>query len=416
MNLLVINHSNDVYTENFYSASGEKLKATHATSLSGSITGRTTAEYGGNVIYRDGKVDMILFPCGYATIDGTTVTFHYYTQDYLGNNRAVINGSTGAIEQTVAYYPYGAVIADLGTNPTTVQPYKFGGKELITANGLNEYNFGARMYYSAVPFFTRIDPLCESFPHLSPYLYCVNDPVNLVDRNGEAPSEKEAARMADYVYGQEKIKLTGGWEVSKRHVDGLVLTNKESGFKSGLFERTNDGVTEYAYVYAGTDFTSMEDWSNNYQQLFGHSEQYSTAIRNAGLLRETLTEELTFVGHSLGGGLAAASAYATGGHAMTFNAAGVTSATVDTSAPATIEAYVTRNDELHRFQSGNDVVPIANGNIQWRSGVSSFMGHSIKNFYLPSIPSQVYNGFKNACIRGMNRVENLFKPTSILNF
>ncbi|MDE5814549.1 MAG: hypothetical protein K2H72_09705, partial [Muribaculaceae bacterium] len=29
-------------------------------------------------------------------------------------------------EQTVAYYPYGAVIADLGTNPTK-QPYKFGG-------------------------------------------------------------------------------------------------------------------------------------------------------------------------------------------------------------------------------------------------------------------------------------------------
>ncbi len=44
---------------------------------------------------------------------GSTVTFHYYTQDYLGNNRAVINGSTGATEQTIAYYPFGAVIADL---------------------------------------------------------------------------------------------------------------------------------------------------------------------------------------------------------------------------------------------------------------------------------------------------------------
>ena len=81
-----------------------------------------------------GKVDMVLFPGGYATIDGTAVMFHYYTQDYLGNNRAVINGSTGTIEQTVAYYPYGGVIADLGTKPTSGQPYKFGGKELITAN------------------------------------------------------------------------------------------------------------------------------------------------------------------------------------------------------------------------------------------------------------------------------------------
>ncbi|MDE6523034.1 MAG: hypothetical protein K2L17_09470 [Muribaculaceae bacterium] len=43
-------------------------------------------------------LNLILFPGGYATIDGTSVMFHYYTQDYLGKNRAVINGSTGVIE------------------------------------------------------------------------------------------------------------------------------------------------------------------------------------------------------------------------------------------------------------------------------------------------------------------------------
>ena len=34
---------------------------------------------------------MVLFPGVYATINGTAVTIHYYTQDYLGNNRPVIN-------------------------------------------------------------------------------------------------------------------------------------------------------------------------------------------------------------------------------------------------------------------------------------------------------------------------------------
>ena len=29
------------------------------------------------------------------------MNIQYYTQDYLGNNRAVINGASGAIEQTV---------------------------------------------------------------------------------------------------------------------------------------------------------------------------------------------------------------------------------------------------------------------------------------------------------------------------
>ena len=94
-------------------------------------------------------------------------------------------GSTGAIEQTVAYYPYGGVIADLGTNQISGQPYKFGGKELISANGLNEYDFGARWYYSAVLGFTKPDPYCEGFYHLSPYLFCGNDPVNNVDPTGK---------------------------------------------------------------------------------------------------------------------------------------------------------------------------------------------------------------------------------------
>ena len=197
-NPLRVSFSDGGYTENVYSATGEKLRMTQATSLNGTMTGKTTTEYRGNVIYRDGKVDMVLFPGGYATINGTAVTFHYYTQDYLGNNRAVINGSTGAIEQLTAYYPYGGVIADLGTNQTSGQPYKFGGKELITANGLNEYDFGARQYYQAVPHFTKPDPMCEKYYWLSPYLYCANNPVNIVDPNGKEirGSTKEDAEIA----------------------------------------------------------------------------------------------------------------------------------------------------------------------------------------------------------------------------
>ncbi len=167
-NPLRVSFSEGGSTENVYSATCEKLKATHTTSVNGLVGGKTVTEYHGIVIYRDAKMDMVLSPGGSATQSGSTVTLHYYTQDYLGNNRAVVNGSTGAIEQTIAYYPYGGVIADLGT-PTTGQPYKFGGKELITTNGLNEYDFDARRYYQAVPHFTSIDPMAEKYTLLSPY-------------------------------------------------------------------------------------------------------------------------------------------------------------------------------------------------------------------------------------------------------
>lgn len=75
---------------------------------------------------------------------------------------------------------------DNAGNPTSVQPYKFGGKELITSNGLNEYDFGARRYLQAVPHFTSIDPLCEKRPDLSPYLYCGYDPINAIDPDGRS--------------------------------------------------------------------------------------------------------------------------------------------------------------------------------------------------------------------------------------
>ena len=191
-----------------YSAKGDRLKAEHRVNVTvqvnpvskapqlsdGSSVGdpqplnpnllvTTRLEYHGPVVYRNGKVDRVLFSGGYATIDGGNVTFHYYTQDCQGSNRAVVNGTTGAVEQTVAYYPYGGVIADLGTG-AGIQPCKFGGKELTLCNGLDEYDFGARQYYPAVPHFTRIDPLCEQDYWLSPYLYCANDPVNLTDPTG----------------------------------------------------------------------------------------------------------------------------------------------------------------------------------------------------------------------------------------
>ena len=187
--------------------------------------------------------------------------------------------------------------------------------------------------------------------------------------------------MSAYVYGDCDVELIGNWTVSDKDIPGLTKELENCGFKSQLFERTIDGKTEYTYAIAGTDMTSMKDWINNLSQLVGQSDQYSLAMKNAERIVEYLGgEELTFTGHSLGGGMAAACAYSTEGRALTFNAAGVSSFTVDINKKAKIDAYVNFRDELNYFQTIISFLPKVDGNIHIRMKGTSVLGHSIKNF------------------------------------
>jgi len=110
----------------------------------------------------------------------------------------------------------------------------------------------------------------------------------------------------------------------------LVSYRKDpnSGFKSRLFERGENGITQYAYAFAGT-----EDWHdviNDAGQLVGSSKPYDLAVSNAQALANKLgPKNITYVGHSLGGGLAIAAALYTGGNAITFNPAWLSQSTID---------------------------------------------------------------------------------------
>ena len=63
--------------------------------------------------------------------------------------------------------------------------YKRQGKELDTKKGLNWYDYGARMYDAALGRWHVVDPLAEKYYSVSPYNYCMNNPVNAIDSNGE---------------------------------------------------------------------------------------------------------------------------------------------------------------------------------------------------------------------------------------
>ena len=155
-----------------YAADGTKLRTVHVIN-----SATTTKDYCGNVVYENGVQKLLLTEEGYVDLSNTS--YYYYLKDHQGNNRVVIN-SSGAVQETNHYYPFGGVFA----SSNNVQPYKYNGKELDTKKGLNWYDYGARHYDAMLGRWFVVDPMAEKYYAWNPYNYCKNTPLNRIDIGG----------------------------------------------------------------------------------------------------------------------------------------------------------------------------------------------------------------------------------------
>lgn len=243
-NPIRIQFSNGNVTKYIYSAEGTKLRTIYYTAMPNiNVPDGCTHELDaseiqttdsldflmeGNLILKNGRINKYLFEGGYCGIakpappfslyeDGSdseiseeeqkayeerrkewtkaeealnatdAFNFYYYNKDHLGNNREVID-FRGKICQVINYYPFGTPFSDQSTTlQADFQPYKYNGKEFDMMHGLNTYDYGARQYNPIVPTWDRIDPLCENSGYMSPYNYCLDNPVNTTDQDGEGP-------------------------------------------------------------------------------------------------------------------------------------------------------------------------------------------------------------------------------------
>jgi RHS repeat-associated protein len=122
-----------------------------------------------------------------ARIDRPSGTVHYYFSNHLGS-ASLITDTSGNIEQQSDYYPFGGIAYTSGSDPNH---YMFTGKERDSESGLD--NFGARYNSSSVGRFMTPDPSNLSVDFLMPqswnrYSYVLNNPLELVDRNGLWPT------------------------------------------------------------------------------------------------------------------------------------------------------------------------------------------------------------------------------------
>ena len=178
-----------------YDASGHKLRTVNYSSnqildipmntitpLSSTPSDYTvlTTDYVGNIIYENGALKEILLPEGYYK----NGTYYYYLKDHLGNNRVTIN-SSGTVVEKSHYYPSGTRFFPESTSDSSVLAYRYNGKEMETMNGLNQMDYGARRRYSGLPIWTGPDELREKYYSISPYAYCLNNPMRFIDPDGK---------------------------------------------------------------------------------------------------------------------------------------------------------------------------------------------------------------------------------------
>lgn len=283
-------------------------------------------------------------------------------------------------------------VTSILSSETLEDKYRFGfnGQEKVNEiAGIGNHNTALFWEYD-----TRLGRRWNLDPKttigISDYSCFANNPVYNFDLLGDTLSRNEALAISAHVYGNLPDKvLLGGWRVSTR--DFGIVKKTDDGFKSQVYERTKaDGSLEFTYATSGTDFTELQDWKNNLEQGIGMaSSQYKTSIHNAELIKsKTNGLELTFTGHSLGGGEAAANAYATGMPAITFNAAGVSPLTVIINPKIKIDAYIMITDPLNTLQNGvtelGKAMPDVNGTRNYvmpKTIPALYNGHSIDNFY-----------------------------------
>ena len=131
---------------------------------------------------------------GYIPNDTTKEETFFYHSDHLGST-SYITDDHANITQYDAYLPYGELLVDEHSSSEDL-PYKFNGKQFDEETGL--YYYGARYMNPVTSLWYGVDPLAEKYVATGGYVYTLDNPVRLIDPNGNWSWPWERGSLIEY--------------------------------------------------------------------------------------------------------------------------------------------------------------------------------------------------------------------------
>lgn len=269
-----------------YNANGRKVqKVVNRTNQNAVIT-----DYLDGYQYNNTILKFFSTAEGYVEPVGGSYKYVYQYKDQLGSVRLSYDKNL-VIQEENNYYPFG--LKQSGYNivtPSTSDAlkYRYNSMELQDDNmggtQLMVYDYGARNYDPALGRWMNLDPLAEKYLGVTPYSYCLNNPVNFTDPDGMDPMpdwllrvlKGQSAHRAFTRYIESLNKRNDYWTANRAVFPGFDISRPDAVYDNG----TSAGVWELKPAPpAFTSFLAATE-ANTYAKALNkaYSASTSTAI------------------------------------------------------------------------------------------------------------------------------------------
>jgi len=209
--------------------------------------------------------------------------YEYFIKDHLGNTRVTIQEKEGLplVMQENHYDPFGYTLAGqtyTDGSQTLKNDYLYNGKELQDELGLDWYDYGARFYDAVLGRWWAIDNKVEKYFSISPYVYAIDNPINVIDPDGN------------------DIIILAGYFSAVGH-SAVLIGNDKTGWrlysKNGTTWSTGAYGPSNKHPEKGITFNNLKEFANSESNFDeeGNQKYYEGFLIESGSNVDALMED-----------------------------------------------------------------------------------------------------------------------------